>query len=129
MAEDTETITKRTAWETVMYWKLAIAKVTGKASLAVVLAIAQALNGVEWSSFTPTQKFCCIALAIASGWAIIDAFLDSTMARLSADSGQDTTVTRRTDTVVQQTTVSAPAGQPVVPPAVPVAIDKPPVAP
>lgn len=50
--------------------------------MAIVLAVAQALNGAEWSSFTPTQKFVCVALACGTGWSIIDAFLDTTLAEI-----------------------------------------------
>lgn len=69
----------RAAW---LYWRLAIFRVTGKAAMAVALSIAQGLNGVRWVDFTSTQKFVTVTLAIGTGWAIIDAFLDNTMTDL-----------------------------------------------
>lgn len=82
---DTAYMRKKTAWEKLMYWKLAVVKASGKAFVAMVLSMAQALNGADWPGFSPTQKFCALALAVGSGWAVIDAFLDQSMARLSAD--------------------------------------------
>lgn len=69
----------KAAW---LYWKLAIFRVSGKTAMAIALSLAQALNGVLWSDFTPTQKFVTVVLALGTGWAIIDAFLDSTMGEL-----------------------------------------------
>ncbi len=65
-----------------LYWQLAISRVTGKAVMAVALSLAQGLNGVNWSDFTPTQKFVLVVLAIGTGWSIVDAFMDSTMSDL-----------------------------------------------
>lgn len=65
-----------------IYWKLAIFRVSGKAMIAIALAIAQGLNGANWSDFTPTQQFVSIVLAVGSGWSIIDAFLDQTLSNI-----------------------------------------------
>lgn len=75
----------RTFKAAIIYWRLAIFRVSGKAVIAMVLSAAQALNGVEWSTFTATQKFICIALAVGSGWSIIDAFIDQTLSRIQDD--------------------------------------------
>jgi hypothetical protein len=68
----------------VLYWKLAIAKVSGKALLAGALSVAQTLNGVSWDSFSPSEKFVAIVTALGIMWAIVDAFLDTTMSQLAA---------------------------------------------
>lgn len=66
-----------------MYWKLAITKCFGKAMVGFILSMAQALNGLEWSNQSGTQQFIMMALAVGSAWSIVDAFLDTTMQRLS----------------------------------------------
>ena len=94
----------RGTWQTVTYWKLATAEVVGKAFVAMVLSMAQALNGADWPGFSPTQKFCAIALAIGSAWNVIDAFLNQTMSRLTAGEksaiAAETTVTTTVAPVV-----------------------------
>lgn len=102
-----------------LYWKLAIFRVMGKALVAMVLSAAQALNGLEWSAFNPTQKFICVALAVGTGWAIIDAFLDQTLSRIEHNPdnfGIDATHSA-TQKIVTQTTKTEIASTPT--PAVP----------
>lgn len=79
----------RTLRAAIVYWKLAIFRVSGKALIAVALSIAQGLNGVNWYEFTGTQKFVTVTLAVGSGWAIVDAFLDTTMGELRKKAAQE----------------------------------------
>ena len=66
-----------------LYWKLAAFRISGKAMIAVALSVAQGLNGIlHWNDLTETQQFVMVALAVGAGWAIIDAFLDTTMAEI-----------------------------------------------
>lgn len=69
-----------TTLQNLLYWKLVIFKTGGKAMMAGILSIAATLNGSDWSQFTATQKFLAIAAALGSMWAIVDAFLDTTIA-------------------------------------------------
>lgn len=71
-----------------MYWKLATMKCIGKAMIGFILSIAQALNGLEWSNQTGTQKFIMLSLAVGQAWSVVDAFLDTTMQTLSAKEKQ-----------------------------------------
>lgn len=66
----------------VVYWKLAIAKCAGKAFMALIMSVVGTLNGTEWSTFTKTQQFVAVAVAIGAMWTVIDAFLNDTMATL-----------------------------------------------
>jgi len=74
---------KRTLTEHLLYWKLAITKATGKSLMAGANSVVATLNGVEWSTFTGTQKFVAFVTAAGAMWLVMDAFLDSTMQRLS----------------------------------------------
>lgn len=82
---DTEIIRRkrRTFTEGILYWKLAVTKCTGKALMAGINSIVATLNGVEWNTFTPTQKFVAFMTAAGAMWLVMDAFLDQTMSRLS----------------------------------------------
>lgn len=98
---------KKTAWENVLYWKLAATKCLGKALLGIILSMAQALNGLNWEDQKPTQKFIMIALALGQGWSIVDAFLDQTMSILSKN--EKTAIARDTapaDAVVRTETIT-----------------------
>lgn len=75
----------RSITDNLLYWKLAITKASGKSLMAGVNAMVATLNGVEWSSFTKTQKFVAIATALAAMWLVLDAFLDQTMSRLTEE--------------------------------------------
>lgn len=77
----------------IVYWKMSIIKCTGKALFAVVNSIVATLNGVQWSDFTPTQKFVAIACGIAAGWTVVDAFLSDSMANLRQSKTLDETLT------------------------------------
>lgn len=98
---------KRTAWENVMYWKLAVIRCFGKAMIGVVLSAAQALNGLDWEKQSPTQQFVMIALAAGQGWSVVDAFLDNTMQAISEKEkhaiAKDTTAA---DAVVRTETIT-----------------------
>lgn len=65
-----------------VFWKLAIFKVFGKACMALLLSMVASLNGTSWSSFTPTEKFIAVVVAIGAMWTTIDAFLSETMSDL-----------------------------------------------
>lgn len=69
-------------WESMMYWKLAVIKCLGKAMVALFASIVATLNGVEWSTFTGTQKFIAIVCGITAMWTVVDAFLNETMSNL-----------------------------------------------
>jgi len=89
MAGDTETLRKLnqsqgSLVERLLFWKLPLAKCAGKALMALLLSVVGTLNGAEWEVFTPTQKFVAGVLALGAMWNVIDAFLNDTMARLSA---------------------------------------------
>jgi hypothetical protein len=71
-----------TNFQNLLYFKLGIFKVSGKAMIAILLSLVSTLNGINWSAFTTTQKFVAIGVAIGQGWSIVDAFLDTTMADL-----------------------------------------------
>ena len=97
-----------------LYWKLAIFRVTGKALMAIALSVAQGLNGVSWGDFTPTQKFVTVTLAAGTGWAIIDAFLDQTLnliRRNPKELGlpQDTEIIRRNEVAISQVETLKPS--------------------
>lgn len=68
-----------------IYWKLAILKVSGKALVALFASIVATLNGVEWTNFTGTQKFIAIGCGLTAMWTVIDAFLNDTMASLKSN--------------------------------------------
>ena len=68
-----------------LYWRLALFKVSGKALVSCVLSVASTLNGADWRDFTGTQKFLAIAAALGAMWTVIDAFLDNTMSDLKAN--------------------------------------------
>lgn len=93
-----------------IYWQLAIFRVSGKALIAIALSIAQGLNGAQWNQFTGTEKFVAIVLALGSGWAIIDAFLDTTMNEIRKHPdgivipGSETHTMQRTVTDMEATT-------------------------
>ena len=74
---------KRTFPEQLVYWRLAVTKAAGKALIAVIMSIAQALNGLEWHNLSGTQQFITFSLALGAGWSVVDAFLDTTMHSLS----------------------------------------------
>jgi hypothetical protein len=96
----------KTPYEHFLYWKLAIAKASGKALISIVLSLAQALNGTDWGNLTPTQKFITLSLAVGTGWAVIDAFLDQTMNTLAEKSKRPLAQDGSTDTVVETTTTT-----------------------
>ena len=65
-----------------MFWKLAIAKCSGKALMALLMSVVATLNGMEWNDFLPTQKFVAICVALGAMWTVVDAFLSDTMSKL-----------------------------------------------
>ena len=73
-----------TIMDRLLFWKLPLAKCAGKALMALLLSVVGTLNGAEWYVFTPTQQFVAIVIALGAMWNVIDAFLNDTMARLSA---------------------------------------------
>jgi len=80
-----------TIMERLLFWKLPLAKCAGKALMALLLSVVGTLNGAEWAAFTPTQKFVASVLALGAMWTVIDAFLNDTMARLSAKAEDERT--------------------------------------
>lgn len=97
---------------TFLYWRLAAYRASGKAVIAVVLSIAQALNGMNWSDFTPTQKFVAVALGLAAGWAVIDAFADQTLSEIRRHRGlaipDDTEIIKRKEVAASVTDTLQP---------------------
>ena len=75
----------RTFGRGLLYWKLAILKVSGKALIAAVNSLVATLNGVQWEMFTTTQKFVAMATAGAAMWMVVDAFLDQSMGILTKE--------------------------------------------
>lgn len=85
---DTQTFKKSntsqgTAWQRLLFWKLAISKLLCLCLLAAVGSITATLNGTDWSEFTGTQKFLAIAALIGSVTSTVLAFLSETMAKLT----------------------------------------------
>ncbi len=72
-----------------LYWKLAIAKCSGKSLMAGMNTLAASLSGTAWSSFTPTEQFVAVCHACGASWLVMDAFLDQTMSRLSEADKKD----------------------------------------
>ncbi len=77
--------------KSVLFWKVAILKVSGKACMALLLSIVASLNGVEWATFTPTGKFMAIVVALGQMWTVIDAFLNETMSELKQKKMEENT--------------------------------------
>lgn len=75
--------------ERLLFWKLPLAKCAGKSLMALLISIVGTLNGAEWSAFTRTQQFVAFVLALGAMWNVIDAFLNDTMARLSAQAADE----------------------------------------
>lgn len=98
---------KKTFTEKVIYWRLAVTKASGKALIAMIMSMAQALNGLEWHNLNGTQQFIAFSLAIGAGWSVIDAFLDTTMQTLSEKEKQAIAKdTAAPDAVVETTTTT-----------------------
>lgn len=91
-----------------VYWKLAITKCVGKALNALLISIMATLNGVEWSSFTGTQKFIAVACALGAMWSVIDAFLNDTMAGLKKGNKDDTAFFYKPDIALENGTPTEP---------------------
>ncbi len=81
-SENTELKSQGGAWDKLVFWKLAIAKVGLKCYVALFGSVAATLNGVQWNEFTSTQKILAIGAAGVAVSAVIDAFLSDTMAKL-----------------------------------------------
>lgn len=86
---DTQTFKKSntsqgTAWQRLVFWKMGIAKLVCLCLMAGVSSITATLNGVEWGSFTSTQKFLAIAALVSAVTSNVLAFLSETMSKLSA---------------------------------------------
>lgn len=79
---ETNTVNNYVLKAVILYWRLALFKVSGKALLALAVSLVTTLNGAEWSQFTPTQKLVGVITALGAMWLVIDAFLDTTLAEL-----------------------------------------------
>lgn len=66
------------------YWKLGIAKATGKMLAAGANSLITTLNGVQWNTFTDSQKLVALLTMGIAMWQVMDAFLNNTMASLTA---------------------------------------------
>ena len=69
--------------ERIWFWRVAIGKASGKAIAAGLNSMITTLNGVQWSSFTDSQKFVAFATMCIAMWQVMDAFLNTTMKELS----------------------------------------------
>jgi len=95
----------KTMMERILFWKLAMTKVTGKAILAGGNSIITSLNGAQWSDFTSSQRLVAYVSAYGAMWLVIDAFLDNTMHELKMTQADlekiaAETTTTTTDTVI-----------------------------
>lgn len=68
--------------KTLIFWKLAIFKVCGKACMALLISVVASLNGAEWNAFTGSQKFVAIVCGLGAMWTVVDSFLSETMSDL-----------------------------------------------
>lgn len=75
---------------TLIFWKLAIFKVCGKACMALLLSLVGTLNGAQWSDFTGTERFVAVVCGLGAMWVTIDAFLSETMSDLKKKKEQET---------------------------------------
>lgn len=75
--------------ERLSFWKLAFAKCACLSIMAAGGSIVATLNGVEWSSFTGTQKFTAIVAVVMAVTSTVLAFLSETMSKLSAKAEQE----------------------------------------
>lgn len=94
MGGDTEILRKTLAsrgnlWERFGFWKLAIAKLTCMCLLAACASWSATLNGVEWSSFTGTQKFQAWVACTTAVVTTIVAFLSDTMQKLTVKAEEE----------------------------------------
>jgi phosphopantetheinyl transferase len=69
--------------ERIWFWRVAIGKATGKALAAGLNSMITTLNGVQWTTFTDSQKFVAFATMTIAMWQVMDAFLNTTMKELS----------------------------------------------
>ena len=70
-------------WTGIKFWKLAISKCFFKCVMVGFTSIVATLNGAEWSTFTPTQKFVAIGSLVTAICGTAEAFLSDTMAKLT----------------------------------------------
>lgn len=94
METDTQIIKKSkgsqgNALDRIIFWKLAIAKCACLCVMAAGGSIVATLNGVEWSSFTGTQKFTALVAVAMAVTSTVLAFLSETMSKLSAKAEQE----------------------------------------
>lgn len=75
--------------ERLIFWKLAIAKCLCLSILAAGGSIVATLNGVEWSSFTPTQQFTAVVAVFMAVTSTVLAFLSETMSKLNAKAEEE----------------------------------------
>lgn len=76
-------------WDRLVFWKLAISKLICLSVLAAGGSIVATLNGVEWSSFTPTQKFTAVVAVLMAMTSTVLAFLSDTMQKLTVKADEE----------------------------------------
>lgn len=91
MGSDTEIFNKSqgNAWDRLVFWKLAIAKLICLCIMAGGGSLVATLNGVEWGTFTTTQKFTAITAALMAVTSTVLAFLSDTMQKLTQKAEQE----------------------------------------
>ncbi len=85
MGTETEIINRSqgSPWDRLMFWKLAISKLICLSIMAAGGSIVATLNGVEWNTFTGTQKFTAVVAVVMAVTSTVLAFLSDTMQKLS----------------------------------------------
>lgn len=68
--------------KSLIFWKLAIFQVCGKACMALLLSIVGTLNGAQWGDFTGTERFVAVVCGLGAMWVAVDSFLSETMSDL-----------------------------------------------
>jgi hypothetical protein len=66
-------------------WKMAILKMGLMAFLAGYTTLQTSLNGIEWGTISPTQKFILVCGVLAAMATSVVAFLDRTMSRIEGE--------------------------------------------
>ena len=95
----------QTVMQRILFWKLAMTKVSGKALLAGGNSVVTSLNGAQWADFTSSQRLVAYVSAYGAMWLVIDAFLDNTMHELKMTQADLAKIASETTTTESETNI------------------------
>ncbi len=95
----------QTVMQRILFWKLAMTKVSGKALLAGGNSVVTSLNGAQWADFTSSQRLVAYVSAYGAMWLVIDAFLDNTMHELKITQADLAKIASETTTTESETNI------------------------